>query len=71
VKGTRFEALLLCQQTLARELEAIQEEAFSGAFDSLYERCKCCAKAGGDHIELSGLAVILFSCYGCVHGPSK
>jgi hypothetical protein len=39
------------QQTVTRELKAIREEAFSGTFDSLYERCKRCAEQGGDYIE--------------------
>jgi hypothetical protein len=34
---------------VTRELKAIREEAFSRAFDSLYERCKLCAGAGGDY----------------------
>jgi hypothetical protein len=38
-KWTRFEAVLSIQQTLRRELKATQEETFSRAFDSLYERC--------------------------------
>jgi hypothetical protein len=37
MKGTRFEAVSLIQQTVMREVKAIQEEAFSQAFDSLYE----------------------------------
>jgi hypothetical protein len=51
MKGTRFEAFSSIQQTVMRELKAIWEEAFSRAFDSLYERCKCCAEAGGDGIN--------------------
>jgi hypothetical protein len=51
MKGTRFEAVSPLQQTVTRELKAIREEAFSRAFDSLYERCKRCAEAGGDYIE--------------------
>jgi hypothetical protein len=39
-KGTEFEAASSIQQTVTRELKAIQEEAFSRSFDSLYERCK-------------------------------
>jgi hypothetical protein len=35
------------QQIVTRELKAIREEAFSLAFDSLYERCKHCTEAGG------------------------
>jgi hypothetical protein len=35
MKGTRFEAVSLTQQTVMRELKAIREEAFSRAFDSL------------------------------------
>jgi hypothetical protein len=49
MKGTRFVALSTIQQT-TKELKAIWEEAFSLAFDSLYERCKRCAEAGGDYI---------------------
>jgi transposase len=51
MKGTRFEAVASTQQTVTRELKAIREEAFSRAFDSLYERCKRCAEAGGDYIQ--------------------
>jgi transposase len=51
MKGTRFEAVSSIQQTVTRELKAIGEEAFSRAFDSLYERCKYCEEAGGDYIE--------------------
>jgi hypothetical protein len=48
MKGARFEAVSSIQQTVTRELKAILEEAFSVASDSLYERCKRCAEAGGD-----------------------
>jgi transposase len=51
VKRARFEAVSSIQQTVMRELKAIREEAFSRAFDSMYERCKCCAEAGGEYIE--------------------
>jgi hypothetical protein len=51
MKGTRFEAVSSVQQTVTRELKAIREEAFSRALDSLYERCKLCAEAGGDYTE--------------------
>jgi histone-lysine N-methyltransferase SETMAR len=46
MKGTRFEAVSSIQQTVTRELKVIQEEAFSRAFDSLYERHKPCVEAG-------------------------
>jgi hypothetical protein len=49
--GVRFEAVSSMQQTVTRELKDILEESFSRAFDSLYERCKLCAEAGGDYIE--------------------
>jgi hypothetical protein len=48
MKDTRFEAVPSIQQTVTRELKAIGKEAFSRAFDSLYELCKPCAEAGGD-----------------------
>jgi hypothetical protein len=51
MKGTRFEAVSSIQQTVTRELKAIREEAFSWAFDLLYERCKRCTEAGGDYVE--------------------
>jgi hypothetical protein len=51
MKGARFEAVSSIQQTVTRELKAIWEEAFSRAFDSLYEKCKSCVEAGGDYIE--------------------
>jgi hypothetical protein len=51
MKGTRFEAVSSIQQAVTRELKAIQEEAFSWAFNSLCERCKHHAEAGGDNIE--------------------
>jgi hypothetical protein len=51
MKGTRLEAVSWTQQTISRELKAIREEALSRALDSLYERCKLCAEAGGDYIE--------------------
>jgi hypothetical protein len=50
-EGGRFEAGSSIQHTVMRELKAIQKEAFSQAFDSLYERCKRCAEAGGYYIE--------------------
>jgi hypothetical protein len=37
MKGTRFEVVSLIQQTVMRELKAIQEKALSWAFDLLYE----------------------------------
>jgi hypothetical protein len=37
MKEMRFEAVLLIQQTVMRELKVKREEAFSRAFDSLYE----------------------------------
>jgi hypothetical protein len=51
MKETRFEAVSSIQQIVTRELKAMLEEAFSRAFDSLYERCKRCAETGGDYIE--------------------
>jgi hypothetical protein len=51
MKGMRFKAVSLIQQTVTRELKTIWEEAFSQAFDSLYEQCKRCAEVGGDYIE--------------------
>jgi hypothetical protein len=51
MKGARFEAVSSIQQTVMRELKAIEEEAFSRAFNSLYERRKACAEAGRDYIE--------------------
>jgi transposase len=51
MKGTRFAAVSSIQQIVTRELKAIQEEPFSRAFDSLYERYKRYAKAGRDYIE--------------------
>jgi hypothetical protein len=51
MKGMGFEAVSAIQQNVTRELIAIGEEAFSRAFDLLYEQCKCCAEAGGDYIE--------------------
>jgi hypothetical protein len=51
MKGTGFEAVTSIQQTVTRELKAIREEAFTGAFDSLYEQCKRCEEAGGNYIE--------------------
>jgi hypothetical protein len=44
VKGTGFEAVLSIEQTDERT-EDDKEEAFSRAFDSLYERCERCAEA--------------------------
>jgi hypothetical protein len=51
MNGTRFGAVSSIQQTVIRELKAIQEEAFSRAYDSLYERCKRCGEDGRDYIE--------------------
>jgi hypothetical protein len=51
MKGARLEAVSLIQTTVTKELKAIGEQAFSRAFDSLYERCKRCAEAGGHYIE--------------------
>jgi hypothetical protein len=51
MNGTRFEAVSSIQQPVTKELKAIREEAFSRAFDLLYEQCKHCAEAGGDYIE--------------------
>jgi hypothetical protein len=50
MKGTRFEALSSVQQTVTKELEEKVDEAFSRAFDSLYERCKR-AEVGENYIE--------------------
>jgi hypothetical protein len=50
-KGTRFEFVSAIPQTVTRELKVTREEAFSRAFDSMYEQCKRCAEAGGDYIE--------------------
>jgi hypothetical protein len=50
MKGMRFEAISLIQQTVRRELKAIWEEAFSQVFNLLYERCKH-VEAGRDYIE--------------------
>jgi transposase len=51
MKGTRFEAVSSIQHTVTRQLKAIRVQAFSWAFDTLYERCKRCVGAGGDHIK--------------------
>jgi hypothetical protein len=51
MKGTIFEAISSIQQTVTRELKVIREEAFSRVFDSLYERYKRCAGAGGDNMK--------------------
>jgi hypothetical protein len=51
VNGTRFDDVSSTQQTVTREVMGIQEEAFSWPFDSLYERCKRSAEAGGYYIE--------------------
>jgi hypothetical protein len=51
MKGTRVDTVSSIQQTMTRELKAIREEAFSWAFDSLYEQCKRCVEGGGDYIE--------------------
>jgi hypothetical protein len=50
MKGMRFEAVSLIHWTVARELKAVWEEAFSRAFSSLYEQYKCCAIAGRNSI---------------------
>jgi hypothetical protein len=47
MKGTRFEAVSSTQQTMTRELKAKREEAFSRAFDLLYERYKRSAERAG------------------------
>jgi hypothetical protein len=47
MNGTKFGAVSSIQQTVTRNLKAILEETFSVSFDSLYERCKRCAEAGG------------------------
>jgi hypothetical protein len=51
MEGMRFEVVSLIQQTVTRELKAIREEAFSRAFDSLYEQCKHCTEMGKDYVE--------------------
>jgi hypothetical protein len=47
MEGMRFKAVSSIQQTVTRELKAIREEAFSRAFDSLYEQCKRYAESAG------------------------
>jgi hypothetical protein len=51
MKWARFQAVSSIQQTVARGLKAVREEAFPRAFDSLYEWCERYAEAGGDYIE--------------------
>jgi transposase len=51
MKGMRFKAVSSIQQMMTRELREIREEAFSWAFDSLYEWCKRCVEADGGYIE--------------------
>jgi hypothetical protein len=51
VKLTRFKAVSSIQQSVTRELKAIGGERVSRAFDSLYERYKRWAEAGGNYIE--------------------
>lgn len=41
IRGTRFKAVSSIEQTVTRELKAVQTEVFSWAFSSLYEWCKC------------------------------
>jgi hypothetical protein len=50
MKSRGFDAISSIQQTVIRELKSIPE-AFSWAFDLLYERCEHCIKARGDFIE--------------------
>jgi deoxyribose-phosphate aldolase len=51
MRGTCFDAVSSIRQTVTTEVKAILEEAFCRAFDSLYQRCKLCAEAGGDYVE--------------------
>lgn len=51
MKAIIFEAGLVIQHTVTRELKAVREEVFYLAFNLLTERCKHCAKMGRDHIE--------------------
>jgi hypothetical protein len=53
MKGTRLDAVSSIQQTVTREQKAIQKEAFSRAFFSLYERCKRRAEQGEGYTILS------------------
>jgi hypothetical protein len=41
MKRTKVEAVSSIQQTVLKEMKAIREEAFSRAFDSLYEYERC------------------------------
>jgi hypothetical protein len=47
----RFEAVSSIQRTVMSELKVTRKEAFSRAFNSLYERCKHCAEVGGECTE--------------------
>jgi hypothetical protein len=47
----RFKAVSSIWLTVLRDMKAIWQEAFSQAFNSLYEQCKHCAEVGGDYIE--------------------
>jgi hypothetical protein len=54
MKGMRFEAVSPIQQTFERT-EGDREEAFSQAFDLLYEQCKRYAETGGGTILSDGI----------------
>jgi hypothetical protein len=48
MRGTCFDAVSSIRQTVTTELKDMLEEAFCRAFDSLYQRCKLRAEAGGE-----------------------
>jgi hypothetical protein len=65
-EGARFQAVSSIQQTVTGELKAIREEAFSRAFDSLYERCKRVRKRAGPMLSYTiNIYFFIVLCFLC------
>jgi hypothetical protein len=69
MKGMRFDAVSSIQQIVTGELQALREEAFSRAFDSLYKRCNRCAEAEGGTVLSAGYNKYFLSFLCGFYGP--
>jgi hypothetical protein len=52
LKGLHFADFAEIQETVTDELNKVQEEEFSAAFQKRYDRAKACIYANGTYFEL-------------------
>jgi hypothetical protein len=51
LEGLHFADVAVIQEAVADELQKVQKEEFSAAFQKLHDRAKACIYANGAHFE--------------------